>query len=457
MKKRKSHIMSPAGTALVLLLGILLAAMTTLALEQGSLLSTLESFRAEPVLFVLNLWPVAAMALLVYFLLGNAWYSVSFTTLVWGLLSYVNLVKVEARGDPFVPGDILLLTEGIEAAGNYQLDMHWGKLALLLGLCLLLAFMGIRLKSSRPRLPLRLLAALGVAAAFVVTMIYIYPDQELYEKMKGPNRANVPAVYHAFGFPYCFLHNFNLYPIDTPPGYSSQEAATYETRFRKEPVSPDTAPNILMVMCEAFTDLPNASAFTYTEEENPIAAYNRLAESTLSGHLIVSNTGAGTANTEFDVLTGMMTNRIGTGTTSAFRTVHRNTDSIPRMLNEAGYRTFLCTRGKTGSTTGKVSTPIWVFQIRYSRMHLTPRTTWGNGFPMKPFSGCWSSPWRSGRGIRPSSLTLSPSKTTRPTPPESTALCRIRLKPPSPSAMRPAPICPSTLRACRTAPICWSV
>lgn len=153
MKKRKSHIMSPAGTALVLLLGILLAAMTTLALEQGSLLSTLESFRAEPVLFVLNLWPVAAMALLVYFLLGNAWYSVSFTTLVWGLLSYVNLVKVEARGDPFVPGDILLLTEGIEAAGNYQLDMHWGKLALLLGLCLLLAFMGIRLKSSRPRLP----------------------------------------------------------------------------------------------------------------------------------------------------------------------------------------------------------------------------------------------------------------------------------------------------------------
>ena len=73
MKKRKSHIMSPAGTAalLVLLLGILLAAMATLALEQGSLLSTLESFRAEPVLFVLNLWPMAAMALLVYFSLGK--------------------------------------------------------------------------------------------------------------------------------------------------------------------------------------------------------------------------------------------------------------------------------------------------------------------------------------------------------------------------------------------------
>ena len=31
-------------------------------------------------------------------------------------------------------------------------------------------------------------------------------------------------------------------------------------------------------------------------------------------------------------------------------------------------------------------------------MHLTPPDYLGNGFPMKPFSGCWSSPWRSGRG-----------------------------------------------------------
>ena len=208
-----------------------------------------------------------------------------------------------------------------------------------------------------------------------------------------------------------------------------------------------------MVMCEAFTDLPNASAFTYTEEENPIAAYNRLAESTLSGHLIVSNTGAGTANTEFDVLTGMMTNRIGTGTTSAFRTVHRNTDSIPRMLNEAGYRTFFMHPGQN-----------WFYNREsvYTYLGISDQV-FQDAFDPSDYLGEWISDeaflrvLEQSLDIRPSSLTLSPSKTTRPTPPESTALCRIRLKPPSPSAMRPAPICPSTLRACRTAPICWSV
>ncbi len=375
MKKRRLHTMSPACTALALAAGTLLAGGVTLALQQGSLLATLSAFWAEPILFVLNLWPVAALALLFYFLLGNAWYGAGLTTLIWGLLSYINLVKVDARGDPFVPGDILLLTEGMEAVGSYQLNMHWGKLALLLGLSLALILLGTGVKSARPRLVIRLVAALTVVAAFGTTMAFLYPDSELYDRMEGPNRANVPAVYEAFGFPYCFLHNFNLYPVDKPPGYNAQEAASYEDTYREAEAAPETAPNILMVMCEAFTDLPNQAAFTYTGENNPIAAYNRLAEQTLSGHLVVSNTGAGTANTEFDVLTGMMTNRIGTGTTSAFRVVHRNIDSIPRMLTQAGYRTFFLHPGQNWfynreSVYSYLGITDQVFQDAFSRSDL---------------------------------------------------------------------------------------
>ncbi len=375
MKKRRLHTMSPACTALALAAGTLLAGGVTLALQQGSLLATLSAFWAEPILFVLNLWPVAALALLFYFLLGNAWYGAGLTTLIWGLLSYINLVKVDARGDPFVPGDILLLTEGMEAVGSYQLNMHWGKLALLLGLSLALILLGTGVKSARPRLVIRLVAALTVVAAFGTTMAFLYPDSELYDRMEGPNRANVPAVYEAFGFPYCFLHNFNLYPVDKPPGYNAQEAASYEDTYREAEAAPETAPNILMVMCEAFTDLPNQAAFTYTGETNPIAAYNRLAEQTLSGHLVVSNTGAGTANTEFDVLTGMMTNRIGTGTTSAFRVVHRNIDSIPRMLTQAGYRTFFLHPGQNWFYTREsvysyLGITDQVFQDAFSRSDL---------------------------------------------------------------------------------------
>ena len=349
MKKRTSRPM-PAWLCWALgIAAIPAVTLVVLTLQKGSVAATLEHLSANPVLYALNLWPIAATLALAFCLFRNVFYSVSFTTLLWGLLSYVNLIKVNSRGDPFVPGDILLLTEGIEAVGSYQLDLQLGKLALLLGLCLVLLLLGIRFKTPKPRWFLRLGGGVLVAGAFVLTMVFFYPDQKLYEGLQGPSRTNVPAVFDAFGFPYCFLHNFNLYPVDKPEGFDAQTAAGYEDAYRLEQSAPEEAPNIIMIMCEAFTDLPNLDAFTYGEENNPIAAYNRLAADpgTVSGHLIVSNTGAGTANTEFDVLTGMMTNKLSPATSSAFRVVHRNTDSIPRMLTQAGYRTFFMHPGQS--------------------------------------------------------------------------------------------------------------
>ena len=61
----------------------------------------------------------------------------------------------------------------------------------------------------------------------------------------------------------------------------------------------------------------------------------------------MSNYGAGTANTEFDVLTGMQTNMIGEGTTSAFRVVRRQTRSVPSLLKTAGYNTFFMHPGQS--------------------------------------------------------------------------------------------------------------
>lgn len=342
MKKKRSIRLSPVVTWL---LGFLLSGVSmgmALMLQKGSLTETLRYLAQAPVLIVLNWIPMALLLGLLFFAVGNLFYGAGLTTLIWGLLSYVNLVKIEARGDPFVPGDILLLFEGIEAVGSYQLQLHPAKLALLLGLCVLLWFLGRLIESPKPKIPVRLIAVLVCVAVFVGAMAFGYTDDDLYQNLPGPYRANVPAVFEAFGFPYCFLHNFSLYPVDKPEDFSLTEAQTYEETYRHETVLPETAPNMIMVMCEAFTDLPNEDVFSYTDEENPIAGYNALAaaDNTISGHMIVSNTGAGTANTEFDVLTGMMTNRIGEGTTSAFRVVHRNTDSVPRMLAENGYETF---------------------------------------------------------------------------------------------------------------------
>lgn len=338
MKKK----LSPLLTILAGFVLSLLAMDVTLMLQTGSVMDTLGYNYRAPVLLLLNWLPMALLLLLGYCLLGNVFYSGSLTVLIWGALSYVNLMKTDARGDPFVPGDIMLIFEGMEALGSYQLQLHIGKLAILVAAVFVLLVLGWFLDSPKQEIWKRITLGIAAVAVFVAALLGPYASKTLYESIPGPDRSNVPRVFDCFGFPYVFLHNFNLYPVDKPEDYSRMEAEGYEEAYREEIHRPDQAPNILMIMCEAFTDLPNAPVFTYSEEENPVAFFNEFSrrDDVIRGNMIVSNIGAGTANTEFDVLTGMMTNRIGEGTSSAFRVVHRNTDSLPRALAQEGYETF---------------------------------------------------------------------------------------------------------------------
>lgn len=334
--------LSPFWTVVIGLALSAAACVLTLRLQIGSFETTMEYLLNNPTLLVLNWLPMGLMTALLTCLTGNVFFGGGLTALIWGMLSYINLVKIMARGDPFVPGDVMLLFEGIEAAGSYELDFPLKKLAMMLGASVGMILPGFWLKCRMGKMRLRLLGAALSLLVLAGAVAGPYADKTFYEELPGPDRANVPLVFDTFGFPYCFLHNFNLYPVDKPENYSQQEAAGFDAEYRQEQVLPEQMPNILMIMCETFTDLPNHPAFTYSEEENPLAYYNSLTarEDVISGQMIVSNIGAGTANTEFDVLTGMMTNRIGDGTTSAFRVVHRNLDTMPRMLSEVGYRTF---------------------------------------------------------------------------------------------------------------------
>ena len=334
--------LSPLLTVVIGLALSVVACVVTLRLQIGSFDSTVEALQITPALKWLNWLPMVLMTAMLTFLTGNVFFGGGLTTLIWGLLSYINLVKIMARGDPFVPGDVMLLFEGIEAAGSYELDFPLKKLALLVLVAAAMFLPGFWLKCRMGKLRLRLAGAALALLVLAGAVAGPYADKTFYEELPGPDRANVPLVFDTFGFPYCFLHNFNLYPVDKPEHYSQAEAAGFDAEYRQEQVLPEQMPNILMIMCETFTDLPNHPAFTYSPEENPLAFFNSLTarEDVISGQMIVSNIGAGTANTEFDVLTGMMTNRIGDGTTSAFRVVHRNLQTLPRMLTEVGYRTF---------------------------------------------------------------------------------------------------------------------
>ena len=170
---------------------------------------------------------------------------------------------------------------------------------------------------------------------------------DMIGKIDGLTYTNVPRVFDETGFVYCFLHNFGLYEVEKPADYDKSEAEAWAGETAQSAGTPVKA-NVIFVQCEAFSDVFDAPAFAYAPEDNPMYLYHQVAESprALSGRVIVSNFGAGTANTEFDVLTGMQTNMLNSTPTSALRVVHKNVSTLARIFRKQGYGSWFMHPGE---------------------------------------------------------------------------------------------------------------
>ena len=321
------------------------------ALQAGSLKNTMLNLLREPMLLLLNLFPILAVLGVLYALFGNLFYAASLSSLILHLLSLVNLIKIECRKDPLVPGDFGLLGEAMVATGEYKLNLHVPIVIAILLLAVGLWLLGIKYKT-RPKLWLRLTAGVVAAGLFVGAMFTVYPSQELYTNMvksvDGLSSSNVPAVFDETGFLYCFLHNFRLYEVQKPADYEAAEAAQWATQTAEPSKDGPLPVNVVFVQCEAYSDLFDADAFCYAPEDNPGYLFHQVAErpQAISGKLVVSNYGAGTANTEFDILTGVETVMLNENSTSALRVVYKKTDSLVRTFTSVGYQSWFMHPGQ---------------------------------------------------------------------------------------------------------------
>ena len=192
-------------------------------ISPGSFRHSLGFMLQNPLLIALNALPVAVMLLVIYFICSNSFISGGVTNLVFGLMSYANLLKVEGRDDPFVPGDFALLREALQATGEYRLDMHFGVLALIILSSAAMILLGVWLgrTKKRPVLP-RVVGAVLSVAVFLGCFFTVYRDRELYASFPVSSVYNVTGIFSELGFNYCFLYNFDLYSADRPEGYSEE-------------------------------------------------------------------------------------------------------------------------------------------------------------------------------------------------------------------------------------------
>ena len=163
--------------------------------------------------------------------------------------------------------------------------------------------------------------------------------------------------YQNYGFAYGFTYTFADFGISRPTEYSEElveEIAddVIEPTAAPEPEEAEPlTPNVVFVQLESFFNVHDLVDAEYSRE--PIPVFRELMETCPHGQLKVPSVGGGTANTEFEVLTGMNLDYFGAGE-FPYNTILQDTtcETVAFNLKELGY-TATAVHNYTGTFYGR--------------------------------------------------------------------------------------------------------
>lgn len=152
--------------------------------------------------------------------------------------------------------------------------------------------------------------------------------------------ANIAQGYENYGFVYGFSTSVVDRGMSKPADYSEETVKSAQADSKQKTTTNEANPNIIVVLLESFIDPTEVSFLNLSED--PIPNFRNLTENYTTGYLTVPVVGAGTANTEFEILTGMSMQYFGTGE-YPYKTILKQTDceSIASDLSKIGYGTHV--------------------------------------------------------------------------------------------------------------------
>lgn len=326
----------------LLLLAAALAVVTE-CLNTKSFIDGILFPAAHPYAYVMNvllLWSVYSVCLLFrrrVFVLGCA------LVLTMGL-AVANCVVQMFRSTPLAAIDFSILRSMFKVLPKYMKLWQIIAIAAALAGCVIALAVLFRKCKRHPR---RVLPALVCMLVPPVCFGVLYSIGEKTGCL--PERISaLTEDYRAYGFPYAFTRSVFDRGIDRPDTYTQEEMdeiteklESVETEPETEPTAgavADKKPNVIVLQLESFIDVNRMEGYTFSED--PVTCFAELKRTCPSGYLTVPSLGGGTANTEFEVLTGMCLSYFGAGE-YPYKTCLQETtcESMAYLLRNAGYTT----------------------------------------------------------------------------------------------------------------------
>ena len=345
MEKLKAFYIKYLKNYIVLLIAIAIAMNLLIeTLARHSLFASLGFLFGSPLVFLCNTLIILA-GISLSLLFRKRIFFICIFSLPYLALGIINGIILANRMTPFTVKDFSSLEDGLSIVTNY-----FSTTAIVLGIAgfvaLILAFVILYRKTPKISEKINYKKA-GAVVAVIIVAAFGTVQASIKTGVLDTFFGNLAYAYRDNGVPYCFLVTWVDTGIDKPDSYS---ADTVKSLFDKGELGKDgvyspgedddtdveNKPNILFLQLESFIDPTLVESVEFSQD--PMPNYRRLMEEYSSGYLTVPAVGAGTANVEFEVMTGISVKFFGPGE-YPYKSILRDVtcESTPYDLKTLGY------------------------------------------------------------------------------------------------------------------------
>lgn len=316
-------------------------------IQRGSLSQVAEWVIAYRPAFLLNYVISLLFLLLIGAFFRNMYVSLAMYFFMGFFLVLLNKYKMKFLEDPIFPWDLMLYNQVI----NLFPQLYKAFNPFLLLPLVLIPLLGIYLFKKLPPVKINYKTRIicGIVSVLLLASISFYKETYVENVLKTLNITNrtwnQSINYNFNGLYLSFLMNVQSAVVLPPNDYSEEKInSIVSTTGEKNPVASastigtNVKPNIIFIMNEAFWDPTLLNNVSYSED--PMPTVRALQNSGNGGWVISPEYGGGTANVEFEVLTGLSMNFVPNGSVPYQQYVTRSTPSLASVFAEKGYETI---------------------------------------------------------------------------------------------------------------------
>ena len=280
------------------------------AISRHSLVPAWDYLVSTPWTFLYNTYMIFITFLLVYLVRRRVFFRI-IITVFWLVIGCVNGYMLSVRVTPFNAQDLKVIDDALSMIDKYFNGVQ-GALLITLILAIIAWLVSMWRRGGQFTGKMHRIPALVAVVATFGTMSLV-TDFAIEKRVLSNYFGNIAFAYEDYGLPYCFTASLFNTGISEPNSYNgyTMSKITQNGKLTESSTSREEMPNIITIQLESFFDVYEAEFFETSMD--PIPTFHYLMDNYSSGYCKVPSVGAGTANTEFEVLTGMSMRYFGPG------------------------------------------------------------------------------------------------------------------------------------------------